>query len=71
VTGGRFTSLPRGELAASIFQALGDRVETIFDDSIAELDDRAAPSTSDSIATQRVPLILSLVQTACTRECAG
>jgi 2-polyprenyl-6-methoxyphenol hydroxylase-like FAD-dependent oxidoreductase len=39
VTAGRFTSLPRGELAASIYSALGDRVETLFDDSIASLED--------------------------------
>jgi 2-polyprenyl-6-methoxyphenol hydroxylase-like FAD-dependent oxidoreductase len=39
ITGGRFTSLPRGELAASIYSTLGDRVETLFDDSIAALED--------------------------------
>lgn len=36
---GRATSLPRGELAASIYAALGDRVETIFGDSITALEE--------------------------------
>jgi 2-polyprenyl-6-methoxyphenol hydroxylase-like FAD-dependent oxidoreductase len=39
VTHGRFTTVPRSELAASIYQALGDRVETIFDDSVAAIED--------------------------------
>lgn len=39
VTGGRFTSLPRSDLSAVIFKALGDRVETIFDDSITGIED--------------------------------
>jgi len=42
ITGGRFTSLPRSELAASIYRALGDRVETIFDDSIRKIEDRGS-----------------------------
>jgi 2-polyprenyl-6-methoxyphenol hydroxylase-like FAD-dependent oxidoreductase len=37
--GGRFTSLPRSDLAAVIFESLGDRVETIFDDSITGIED--------------------------------
>jgi 2-polyprenyl-6-methoxyphenol hydroxylase-like FAD-dependent oxidoreductase len=36
---GRYTSLPRSALATSIYGALGGRVETIFDDSIAEIED--------------------------------
>jgi 2-polyprenyl-6-methoxyphenol hydroxylase-like FAD-dependent oxidoreductase len=36
---GRFTSVPRGELAASIYRALGGQVETIFDDSISGIED--------------------------------
>jgi 2-polyprenyl-6-methoxyphenol hydroxylase-like FAD-dependent oxidoreductase len=40
ITKGRYTSLPRSELAASIFGALGDRVETIFDDSVTRIEDR-------------------------------
>jgi 2-polyprenyl-6-methoxyphenol hydroxylase-like FAD-dependent oxidoreductase len=39
VTHGRFTSLPRAELAASLYRALEGRVETIFDDSIAAIED--------------------------------
>ncbi len=39
VSGGRFTSLPRSDLAAVIFEALGNRVETIFDNSIAGIED--------------------------------
>jgi 2-polyprenyl-6-methoxyphenol hydroxylase-like FAD-dependent oxidoreductase len=39
MTGGRFTSVARGELAACMYQALGGRVETIFDDSITALED--------------------------------
>jgi 2-polyprenyl-6-methoxyphenol hydroxylase-like FAD-dependent oxidoreductase len=37
-TQGRFTSLPRGELAASIVEAIVDRVEIIFGDSVAALE---------------------------------
>jgi 2-polyprenyl-6-methoxyphenol hydroxylase-like FAD-dependent oxidoreductase len=36
--GGAFTSLPRGDLAAAIFRALPDSVETIFGDAIARID---------------------------------
>jgi len=39
--GADFTSLPRGDLAAAIFDTVHDKVETIFDDSIAALDERA------------------------------
>lgn len=38
MTAGRFTSIARGDLAASIYDALGGRVETIFDDSIAAVE---------------------------------
>lgn len=37
-TGGRFTSLPRGDLAASIFGRVQEKIETIFGDSIAKLE---------------------------------
>lgn len=40
MTGGRFTSVPRSALSAAIFEALGDRVETLFDDSITAIEDR-------------------------------
>ncbi|MEZ0365677.1 FAD-binding domain [Mycobacterium sp. pUA109] len=36
--GGRFTSLPRGDLAALIYQAIEGSVETIFNDSIVGID---------------------------------
>lgn len=39
MSGGRFISLPRGELAAAIFGALHGRVETIFDDGVTGIDD--------------------------------
>lgn len=42
VTGGRFTSVPRSELAASIYEALDERVETIFDGTITAIDDRGS-----------------------------
>jgi len=35
---GRFTSLPRGDLAALIYEAVEGNVETIFDDSIANVE---------------------------------
>ena len=35
LTHGRFTSLPRSDLAATIYRALDGKVETIFGDSIA------------------------------------
>lgn len=38
VTGARYVSLPRSELAASIYGQLGNRVETIFGDSIAGIE---------------------------------
>ena len=40
--GGRFVSLERSDLAATIYGALDDKVETIFDDSIAMIDDGPA-----------------------------
>lgn len=39
ITQGRYTSLPRGDLAASLYRAFEDRVDTIFDDSIAGIED--------------------------------
>ena len=41
-TGGRYVSIPRSELAAIIYGALGGRVETIFGDSVRALDDDGA-----------------------------
>lgn len=39
LTGGRYTSLRRSDLAATIYQALDGEVETIFGDSIATIQD--------------------------------
>lgn len=36
-TGGRYTSLPRGELAAAIYGAIAGKVETIFNDTIERI----------------------------------
>lgn len=41
LTQGRFTSLRRSDLAATIYDALDDRVETIFGDSIARIENSA------------------------------
>lgn len=38
---GRFTSLPRGDLAAQIYRTIEGRVETLFDNSITALDEQA------------------------------
>ena len=37
----RFTSVPRGDLAAVIYQTIENRVETVFDNSISAIDERA------------------------------
>jgi 2-polyprenyl-6-methoxyphenol hydroxylase-like FAD-dependent oxidoreductase len=37
-TGGRYVSIPRGELAKIIFEALGDRCETVFGDSVTKIE---------------------------------
>jgi 2-polyprenyl-6-methoxyphenol hydroxylase-like FAD-dependent oxidoreductase len=39
-TDGRFTSIRRSDLASTIFHSLGDRVETLFGDSVTAIDDR-------------------------------
>jgi 2-polyprenyl-6-methoxyphenol hydroxylase-like FAD-dependent oxidoreductase len=39
MTGGRFTSVPRSDLAASLYGALGGQAETIFDDSVTSVED--------------------------------
>jgi 2-polyprenyl-6-methoxyphenol hydroxylase-like FAD-dependent oxidoreductase len=38
VTGDRFISLPRGDLAAAIYGSLGQKVETIFGDTVSRID---------------------------------
>ena len=37
MTRGRFTSLPRGDLAAVIYRTIEDRIETVFDNSVAAI----------------------------------
>ena len=37
----RFTSVPRGDFAAAIYRTIGSRVETLFDNSISAIDERA------------------------------
>ena len=39
MSGGRFTSLPRSDLAAVLFAAVSERVETIFDDTVTDIAD--------------------------------
>lgn len=39
VTGGRYVSVPRGDLAASIFGLIDGKVETIFGDSVAGIEE--------------------------------
>jgi 2-polyprenyl-6-methoxyphenol hydroxylase-like FAD-dependent oxidoreductase len=39
MTNGRFTELQRSDLAATIYRALDDKVETIFGDSVARIED--------------------------------
>ena len=39
LAGGRFTSLPRGDLAATIYRTIEDRVETVFDNSVSGIDE--------------------------------
>lgn len=40
-TNGRFTSIRRSDLARTIFDGLSGRVEALFEDSVAAIDDRA------------------------------
>ena len=40
VTKGRFTSVPRGDLARSIYSAVSARAESLFDENITSIDDR-------------------------------
>jgi 2-polyprenyl-6-methoxyphenol hydroxylase-like FAD-dependent oxidoreductase len=41
-TNGRYTSLPRGDLAAAIYRTVEDDIETIYSDSIIGIDDQSA-----------------------------
>jgi 2-polyprenyl-6-methoxyphenol hydroxylase-like FAD-dependent oxidoreductase len=59
-TGGRYVSIPRSELAAIIYGALGGRVETIFGDGVRALDDDGARVrvTFDSGTTRDFDLVI-------------
>ena len=59
-TGGRYVSIARSELANIVYGALGDRVETIFGDSVRALDDDGARVrvTFDSGATRDFDLVI-------------
>lgn len=41
LTGGRYLSIPRSELAAAIFRKIENKVETVFGDSVARLEQTA------------------------------
>ena len=60
VTGGRFISLPRGDLAATIFGRIENKVETIFGDSVARIDqdERAVRVTFERGAEREFDLVV-------------
>lgn len=45
MTGGRYTSIARGDLAETIYHSISDRVETVFGDSLSALDMQAGGVT--------------------------
>ena len=71
MTRGRYVSLPRGELAASIFGKIEGKVETIFGDSIDELSRRKEAFTSLSKVEAPVTSISSLERTGFIHGCAN
>ena len=60
VMGGRFLSLPRGDLAATIFCTIQDKVETIFGDSVSgiEQDDQRVRVTFERGAEREFDLVI-------------
>ena len=60
MTNGRFTSLRRSDLAATIYGALDGRVETIFGDSIAGIEeaDHGVRVSFDHAASREVDLVI-------------
>ena len=60
MTNGRFTSLRRSDLAAAIYRALDGKVETIFGDSIAKIEDdgHCACISFDHAAPREVDLVI-------------
>jgi 2-polyprenyl-6-methoxyphenol hydroxylase-like FAD-dependent oxidoreductase len=59
-TRGRFTSVKRSDLAAVVHRALGGKVETLFGDSIASIDEQAASVRIgfDRAAAREVDLVI-------------
>lgn len=60
MTDGRYTSLPRGDLAEIIFDAVKDEVEVLFSDSVRHIHDtgNAVEATLDSGPTRRFDLLV-------------
>jgi 2-polyprenyl-6-methoxyphenol hydroxylase-like FAD-dependent oxidoreductase len=60
MTNGRFTSLRRADLAATIYRALDGKVETIFGDSVAKIEDdgRCVFVSFDHAAPREVDLVI-------------
>lgn len=60
MTGGRFTSLRRSDLAATIYRALDGKVETVFGDSVARIDDEgeSVRVSFDHAAAREVDLVI-------------
>lgn len=60
MTRGRYTSLPRGDLAAIIFRNLDSKVETIFGDSVRRIDqdESCARVTFDSGAEREFDVVV-------------
>ncbi len=68
LTNGRFTSLRRSDLAATIYGALDGQVETIFGDSVAGIeDDGRSRAGRASIMPPRARSIWSSAPTGCIR----
>ncbi|MGA9544653.1 MAG: FAD-binding domain [Candidatus Sulfotelmatobacter sp.] len=60
MTRGRYVSLPRGELAASIFETIEGKVETIFGGSVARIEqtERSVQVTFESGGTREFDLVV-------------
>jgi 2-polyprenyl-6-methoxyphenol hydroxylase-like FAD-dependent oxidoreductase len=60
LTNGRFTSLKRSDLAATIYGALEGKVETIFGDSVAEIQNEGthARVSFDHASSRKVDLVI-------------
>ena len=60
LVGGRFTSLPRGELAAVLYESLGGKVETLFGQSLAALeqDEKRVRATFEGGETRDFDLVV-------------